>query len=120
MRSAMPGIALVQVIHVTGGDSVAEAISVASHVDALLVDSGNQMAAVKELGGTGRRHDWSLSRQIRESVNVPIFLAGGIKSENVREALNQVGPFAVDVCTGVRTDGKLDERKLLALFRELA
>lgn len=119
LREAMPGIGLVQVIHVTGAESVNEAISVAAHVDAILLDSGNQKLAVKELGGTGRVHDWEISRRIRDSVNVPIFLAGGIKPANVREAVNQVAPFAVDICTGVRTDGKLDETKLSALFREL-
>lgn len=119
LREAMPGIALVQVIHVAGADSVNEAISVASHVDAILLDSGNQNLAVKELGGTGRVHDWEISRQIRERVNVPIFLAGGIKPANVREAIQQVAPFAIDICTGVRTRGKLDETKLAALFREL-
>lgn len=119
LREAMPGIALVQVIHVTGADSVNEAIGVAAHVDAILLDSGNQKLAVKELGGTGRVHDWGISRQIRESINVPIFLAGGIKPVNVREAVQQVAPFAIDICTGVRTDGKLDETKLSALFLEL-
>ena len=120
LRAAMPGIALVQVVHVTGEESVTEARSVASHVDAILLDSGNQSLAVKELGGTGRTHDWKLSRKIREGVNVPVFLAGGIKPQNVRDAVNQVAPFAIDICTGVRTDGRLDEQKLSALFRELS
>ncbi|MEP6706215.1 MAG: phosphoribosylanthranilate isomerase [Pyrinomonadaceae bacterium] len=120
LRAALPGIDLVQVIHVTGEESVTEAISVAPQVDAILLDSGNQGLAVKELGGTGRTHDWSLSRKIREGVNVPIFLAGGIKPQNVRDAVHQVAPFAIDICTGVRTDGRLDEQKLSALFRELS
>jgi phosphoribosylanthranilate isomerase len=119
LRAAMPGIALVQVVHVTGEESVMEARSVAPHVDAILLDSGNQSLAVKELGGTGRTHDWRLSRKIREGVNVPVFLAGGIKPQNVRDAVHQVAPFAIDICTGVRTDGRLDEQKLSALFREL-
>jgi len=71
---------------------------------------------VKELGGTGRRHDWRLSRRIRESVPVPIFLAGGLRPENVQEAIGEVGPFAIDVCSGVRTDGRLDARKLERLM----
>jgi len=120
LRAAMPGIALVQVVHVTGEDSVTEARSVAPHVDAILLDSGNQSLAVKELGGTGRTHDWKLSRKIREGVNVPVFLAGVIKPQNVRYAVDQVAPFAIDICTGVRTDGRLDEQKLSALFRELS
>jgi len=120
LHAAMPGIALVQVVHVTGEESVTEARSVAPHVDAILLDSGNQSLAVKELGGTGRAHDWRLSRKIREGVNVPVFLAGGIKPQNVGDAVHQVAPFAIDICTGVRTDGRLDEQKLSALFRELS
>ena len=120
LREALPGVSLVQVIHVTGLESVAEAISLVPSVDAILLDSGNQSLAVKELGGTVRTHDWSLSRQIRETVSVPIFLAGGLKSDNVGEAIRAVGPFAVDVCSGVRIDGKLDQMKLRAFFANSA
>lgn len=116
LRAALPGIALVQVIHVTGPESVTEAISVAPFVDAVLLDSGNQSLPVKELGGTGRTHDWNLSVQIRESIEAPLFLAGGLKAENVAEAIKQVQPFGVAVCSGVRTDGKLDEEKLRRFF----
>lgn len=119
MRAQLPGIKLVQVIHVNGEESLAEALSVAPHVDAILLDSGNQSLPVKELGGTGRTHDWTISRKIREQASVPLFLAGGIKPSNVREAVSQVHPFAVDICTGVRTDGRLDEEKLSELFRQL-
>ena len=116
LRAALPGISLVQVIHVNGEASVAEAISVAPFVDAVLLDSGNQSLPVKELGGTGRTHDWNLSLQIREEIDVPLFLAGGLKAENVADAIGQVRPFGVDVCSGVRTNGRLDEVKLRAFF----
>ncbi|MGO9275354.1 MAG: phosphoribosylanthranilate isomerase [Terriglobia bacterium] len=119
LRRAMPGIALVQVIHVRSPQSIEEALGAAPHVDGILLDSGNQSATVKELGGTGRTHDWSLSRRIREAVDVPIFLAGGLNPGNVAEAVGEVGPFAVDVCTGVRTNGRLDEAKLTAFFRQI-
>ena len=112
LRAALPGIGLVQVIHVTGPESVDEAVAIAPCVDALLLDSGNPALPVKELGGTGRRHDWSLSRRIREAVAVPIYLAGGLRDHNVREAIDGVGPFGLDLCTGVRTDGRLDPSKL--------
>jgi phosphoribosylanthranilate isomerase len=117
LRAAMPGVALVQVIHVAGPESVDEAVRVAPRVNAILLDSGNQSLAVKELGGTGRTHDWELSRRIREAVEVPVFLAGGLNASNVAEAVRSVGPFGVDVCSGVRTDGRLDERKLADFFR---
>jgi len=116
LRQALPGISLVQVIHVTGPEAVHEALAISSHVDAILLDSGNQSLKVKELGGTGRTHDWALSRAIRESVEVPVYLAGGLKPENVAEAIRAVGPFGVDVCSGLRTDGRLDEVKLKSFF----
>lgn len=119
LRKALPGISLVQVIHVTGEESIEEAVSVASFVNGILLDSGNQSLSVKELGGTGRTHNWNISRKIRESVNVPVFLAGGLNPGNVAEAIRQVGPFGVDVCSGVRTNGKLDEVKLAGFFEQL-
>jgi len=112
LRKELPGVKLVQVIHVTGGSSIDEALAVAGKVDAILLDSGNPQLPVKELGGTGRKHDWSISRTIRERVSVPVFLAGGLRPENVREAIDLVGPFGVDVCSGVRINGRLDERRL--------
>ncbi len=120
LRRELPGVALVQVVHVAGPESVEEAINVAPHVNAILLDSGNQQLAVKELGGTGRTHDWEISRRIREAVSVPLFLAGGLNAANVAEAIHRVGPFGVDVCSGVRTGGKLDETKLAAFFRAVA
>ena len=119
LREALPGVRIVAVVHVTGSASVAEAEGVAREADAILLDSGRPDQAVKELGGTGRRHDWTLSRRIREAVDVPVFLAGGITPENAAEAVAAVGPFALDVCTGVRTDGRLDEEKLERLFAAL-
>jgi phosphoribosylanthranilate isomerase len=116
LRAALPGIGLVQVVHVTGQESLDEARVLAEHVDALLLDSGNPKLAIKELGGTGRRHDWSVSRAIREAVEVPIFLAGGLTPENVAQAIAEVGPFGLDVCSGVRSAGALDEQKLRAFF----
>jgi phosphoribosylanthranilate isomerase len=119
LRDALPGISIVQVIHVSGPEALDEAISVAPSVNGILLDSGNQSLSIKELGGTGRTHDWALSRRICEAVNVPVFLAGGLKPENVAEAVNQVGPFGLDVCSGVRSEGKLDEVKLSAFFRNI-
>jgi phosphoribosylanthranilate isomerase len=120
LRAALPGVGLVQVVHVTGEESVDEARSMAGEVDAILLDSGNQALAVKELGGTGRCHDWTVSCRIREAVAVPVFLAGGLRAENVGEAIEAVGPFALDVCSGVRTGGGLDEVKLGRFFAAVA
>ncbi|HEX8184997.1 MAG TPA: phosphoribosylanthranilate isomerase [Blastocatellia bacterium] len=118
LRAAMPGIALVQVIHVNGEGSIQEALSVAPQVDAILLDSGNPSLKIKELGGTGRAHDWAISRQIREAVEKPVFLAGGLSASNISEAIKLVRPFGIDVCSGVRTNGRLDEAKLSDLFEQ--
>jgi phosphoribosylanthranilate isomerase len=120
LRAALPGIRLVQVIHVTGEDSVAEAVFIAPHVDAILLDSGNPSLAVKELGGTGRIHDWRLSRAIREAIPIPLYLAGGLNAGNVRDAIAAVGSFGLDICSGVRTDGRLDAEKLTQFFAQSA
>jgi phosphoribosylanthranilate isomerase len=119
LRAALPGIGLVQVIHVEGPAALDEALAAAPGVDALLLDSGRPSLAVKELGGTGRRHDWAVSRSIREAVPVPVFLAGGLSPENLDEAVEAVGPFALDVCSGVRTGGVLDPAKLDRFFEAL-
>jgi len=112
LRDALPGIKIVQVIHVRDENAVAEARQVSPQVDALLLDSGNPSLATKELGGTGRAHDWAVSRRIRDAVEVPVYLAGGLNPLNVGKAIGQVQPFGVDVCSGLRTDGRLDAEKL--------
>lgn len=117
LRDALPGIAIVQVIHVRDEDALRQAVAVAPAVDAILLDSGNPSLATKELGGTGRAHDWAVSRRIRDSVDVPVFLAGGLNAGNVHSAIQQVSPFGVDACSGLRTNGALDESKLAAFMR---
>jgi phosphoribosylanthranilate isomerase len=112
LKIALPCVKIVQVIHVINERSVDEALEISGMVDAILLDSGNPNLKVKELGGTGRVHNWKLSRQIREGSKCPVFLAGGLNPGNVRQAIEEVQPFAVDVCSGVRTDGKLDREKL--------
>ena len=108
LRASHPEVVLMQVIHVRDARSVDEAVAVVPYVDAILLDSGNPTAAVKELGGTGRVHDWAISRAIRDAVSLPLFLAGGLGAGNVADAIAAVRPFGVDVCSGVRVNGRLD------------
>lgn len=114
IREKLPNIKLVQVIHVTGNHSVEEALKVQDDVDAILLDSGNPRAAVKILGGTGNVHNWEISRAICQQISKPVFLAGGLQAGNVIEAIQTVKPFGVDVCSSLRTNGKLDIQKLEA------
>lgn len=120
LKNELTGISIVQVVHVIDNNSVEYAVNVSEHVDALLLDSGNPNLKTKELGGTGRVHDWNLSKKIREKVSVPVFLAGGLNPENVKAAIAAVGPFGVDLCSGVRTNGKLDENKLKNFIEQTA
>ncbi|MEL6864115.1 MAG: phosphoribosylanthranilate isomerase [Bacteroidota bacterium] len=117
IQEALPAIKIVQVIHVINEQSIEEAIAISESVDALLLDSGNPNLAIKELGGTGRTHNWALSRKIVEQAKVPVFLAGGLRASNVQKALDEVQPYGLDLCSGVRTDGQLDEEKLAAFFK---
>ena len=119
IHNALPGVRLVQVIHVRGEDSLREAVTVAPEVDALLLDSGNVVLPVKTLGGAGQTHDWTISRRIVEAVSRPVFLAGGLNAGNVRAAIEMVRPFAVDICSGVRTDDRLDETKLAEFMAQM-
>jgi phosphoribosylanthranilate isomerase len=119
LRNELPGISIVQVIHITGQESIDEAKDVSHFVDAILLDSGNQKLSVKELGGTGRTHDWRISRKIRDTVPVPVFLAGGINAANVCDAIEQVEPFGIDLCSGVRENGRLSERLLSDFFNTI-
>jgi len=119
VRDEFPELRLVQVLHVRNEDAVEQARAVMPHVDAILLDSGNPELRTKELGGTGRIHDWNISRNIVEASDIPVYLAGGLTPENVRQAVEIVKPFGVDVCSGVRTHGRLDEKKVEDFFAAL-
>lgn len=112
LKNSLHGIKIVQVIHVSGKESIEEANTISNDVDAMLLDSGNQKLKIKKLGGTGKTHNWSISKKIVAGSKIPVFLAGGLNPDNVKEAIRQVKPFGVDVCSGVRSDGKLDKTKL--------
>ncbi len=120
LRERLPGVRIVQVIHARGEESIVEASAAASHVHGILLDSGTPDSARKELGGTGRTHDWEVSRRLCRAVAAPVFLAGGLTPENVGEAIGRVRPFGVDVCSGVRTGGRLDETRLAAFTAAVA
>jgi phosphoribosylanthranilate isomerase len=120
IRSEIPWVKLVQVIHVEDGTSINRAVRIEKYVDGILLDSGKPNAATKILGGTGMTHNWEISKEIVARTGKPVFLAGGIKPENVKVAIQHIRPFGIDVCTGVRTDGKLDRKKLEEFFEEIA
>ncbi len=119
IREELPHIELVQVIHVIDDNSINQAVEASKHVDYILLDSGNPNLAVKELGGTGKTHNWDLSLKIKNAIDTPLFLAGGLAPHNVIDAIKRVQPHGLDLCSGVRTNGNLDPRKLKAFFDQV-
>jgi phosphoribosylanthranilate isomerase len=117
VRASLPGVAILQVVHVEGPSAVDCARRAAQGADYLLLDSGRPGARVAELGGTGRTHDWSLSARIVEESRVPVLLAGGLRPDNVAAAVAAVRPWGVDVCSGLRDPrGRLDAGRLRAFM----
>lgn len=108
----MPALRRVQVIHVEDASAVDLVRAYEPYAHVFLLDSGRPGAM--ELGGTGRVHDWSISAAVVRATQRPVFLAGGLNAGNVADAMRQVGPFGLDLCTGVRTEGALDRDKLAA------
>ncbi len=119
LKELLPKVKIIQVVHIIDEKSIEEAISLTSQVDAILLDSGNPNLKIKTLGGTGQTHNWEISRKIVEQSKIPVWLAGGLKSENIQEAIHQVQPYGVDLCSGVRTNGKLDFEKVSFFFKKV-
>jgi len=119
LKERLPDVKIVQVLHVLDENSIDEALEISKHVDAILLDSGNPGLKTKELGGTGRTHNWEISRKIVEKVTIPVFLAGGLNPDNASEVIKKVHPYGLDLCSSVRTNGKLDENKLTAFFQSI-
>jgi phosphoribosylanthranilate isomerase len=112
LKRSLPAIKIIQVIHVINEESIQEALEILKNVDGLLLDSGNPNLSIKELGGTGRIHNWEISKKIVELSEKPVFLAGGLNPLNVVSAIKTVKPFGVDICSGLRKNGILDENLL--------
>ena len=119
LREKLPAVKLVQVLHVIDDSVIDEALELDGSVDAFLLDSGNPNLETKVLGGTGNVHNWDISRNLVESVSVPVFLAGGLNPDNVKKAVEHVNPYGLDLCTGVRTEGRLDPHKLDQFFKAI-
>ena len=119
IRKYLPEVKIIQVIHVIDNNSIKHANDVSHYVDAILLDSGNPNLKIKELGGTGRTHDWDISKKIRDSIEIPLFLAGGLNHRNIKNAINHVNPYGIDLCSSVRTNDNLDIHKLETFFNSL-
>ncbi len=119
LRALLPGIKIVQVLHVIDVTALDQALKLSQSVDALLLDSGNPNLKTKILGGTGKTHNWDISRKICEQVSKPVYLAGGLNKDNVERAIDYVNPFGLDLCSGLRTNKQLDLKKLNLFFEKI-
>jgi phosphoribosylanthranilate isomerase len=114
LREKAPGIFIAQSVHVMQSMVLDSTREIARHVDALVLDSGDAEPPFRWQNPAGQTHDWELSRRISEAIHLPILLAGGLTPDNVGQAIRVVRPYGVDVCSGVRKDGRLDQRLLVA------
>jgi phosphoribosylanthranilate isomerase len=112
LAAIAPFVRRVQVIHVEGPEALDLIPTYAPHVHAFLLDSGRPYASSPVFGGTGQAHDWDVSAAFVRASQRPVFLAGGLSAANAAQAIRQVRPFGLDLCSGVRSDGRLDVRKL--------
>jgi phosphoribosylanthranilate isomerase len=116
LAERLPHTRILQVVHVEDESALRLIERYSPFADAFLLDSGRPSAARPELGGTGRAHDWRISRAFVQASPLPVFLAGGLRPDNVRDAIETVRPHGVDLCSGVRRAGRLDAARLAAFM----
>jgi phosphoribosylanthranilate isomerase len=104
---------IIKTIHVKGKESVQEAKKCSRFVDAILLDTPSE-----KMGGSGKIHDWNISKKIVKEIEKPVILAGGLNPENVKKAVEMVNPYAVDVSSGVETHGRKDYKKVKKFIQE--
>jgi phosphoribosylanthranilate isomerase len=111
IRKRLPNVKVYKAVHVLGETAICEVQKFVNQVDGIILDTAIQETG--QVGGTGRPHDWKVSRAIVQSVGLPVILAGGLTPENVGEAIRVVQPYAVDVNSGVSLpDGTKDHHRL--------
>lgn len=112
-----------ETIHTTGSHATIIAVDPRSHdhdhdpriagmADAVIIDSAREHGA----GGTGRTTDWDAARRLRDTIGLPVVLAGGLTPDNVRAAVRAVDPHAVDVASGVERAGGRKDHTLVRAF----
>lgn len=117
VKAVFPYFKVYAVVHVFGTDAI-EAAKKIEGADAIILDSADKTSGAR--GGTGKTHDWNVSRAVVESVSLPVILAGGLTPENVAEAIHVVRPYAVDVETGVSNPDHTKNIEKVRLFIERA
>jgi phosphoribosylanthranilate isomerase len=115
----LPTIRRVQVIHIENESVIDLVRKYEPFVHAFLLDSGRPSSPELTLGGTGCVHDWKISAEIVRNTAKPVYLAGGLRPDNVEKAIKTVAPYGVDLCSGIRTNEKLDEEKMGEFMRRV-
>ena len=115
IRKKTCGARLIKTVYVKIGNTAERARTDSKAFDAIVLDSFSS----GQYGGTGMVHDWTLSKQIKQIIApTPLILAGGLKPENVEEAILTVQPYAVDVASGVESwPAVKDPRKVYAFIK---
>jgi phosphoribosylanthranilate isomerase len=121
LRHLRPEVVLIKSVMIKGEEDVCSLVMAQSWlpwVDAVLTDSFDPLTGA--LGATGLVHDWCQSRSLVESLPVPVILAGGLRPDNVSDAIMKVRPFGVDVHTGVEDAHGRKSLQLMASFCDAA
>ena len=115
IRQRRAHLRILKSFHIVDEASVEYGLPYYAHVDAFVLDSLN--AETGEIGGTGLVHDWAISRRVVSRYPIPIILAGGLNPENIREAIERVKPYGIDVNSGVKgASGFKDHAKVHAFI----
>ena len=117
IQNSIKDTRLIKTIYVTKNSLNEKIIDDLKTFDAILLDSFNKT----QYGGTGKVHDWKLSRQIKKALEpIPVILAGGLTPDNIKEAILTVKPYAVDVASGVESNPGIKDDKKIRTFIENA
>ncbi len=112
IRKALPKMKIIKAVHVTGEKAIDEAKKFEDYADYILLDSKSK----GKIGGTGKTHNWNISRKIVEKCKKPVILAGGLNPENVLDAVRIVKPFGVDVNSGVKSSPRKKDADKMERF----
>ncbi len=114
LRQYLPEVEIVKALRVKTPECLTEAETYTTYVDTLLLDAYHPQL----LGGTGKTLDWVILQQFRP--NCPWFLAGGLRPDNILDALSRLQPNGIDLSSGVeRSPGDKDLDKVAQLFERL-
>lgn len=114
IKKELPYLKIIKSLHIIDEASIGIGKKYIGVADAILLDSFNETK--NQIGGTGKTHNWNISRKIVDEYNTPIILAGGLSPDNVAEAIKFVRPYGVDVNTGTKGENGFKDYKKMEMF----